>query len=225
VVILIEASEESGSPDLPVYMASLSSRIGSPGLVITLDSTCGNYDQLWVTTSLRSMLIGDIKVKVLEQGVHSGTAEGVVTSSFRVLRPLISRFENEMTGEISPSFLNEQIPKSRRQRAAALHHGKICPAPNGCEITIDWQEPNAGWHAPETTPALEASLQKASQAYFGAPAMYLSCGDSIPMLTVPMSFCISPPPRRSPPALPHCFTTGDKGRGYRLLACQRLARC
>jgi acetylornithine deacetylase/succinyl-diaminopimelate desuccinylase-like protein len=97
-------------------------------------------------------------------------------------------------------------------------------APNSCEITIDWQEPNAGWHTPETTPALEASLQKASQAYFGAPAMYLGCGGSIPMLTVPMSFCISPPPRRSPPALPHCFTTGDKGRGYRLLACQRLAR-
>ena len=75
------------------------------------------------------MLIGDIKVKVLEQGVHSGTAGGVVTSSFLALRQLISRFENEVTGEISPSFLNEQIPESRRQRAAALHHGKICPAP------------------------------------------------------------------------------------------------
>lgn len=58
VVILIEASEESGSPDLPVYMQSLASRVGTPRLVIALDSTCGNYDQLWVTTSLRGMLIG-----------------------------------------------------------------------------------------------------------------------------------------------------------------------
>jgi acetylornithine deacetylase/succinyl-diaminopimelate desuccinylase-like protein len=111
VVILIEASEESGSPDLPVYMESLSSRIGTPGLVIALDSTCGNYDQLWVTTSLRGMLIGDIKVEVLEQGAHSGAAGGIVASSFRILRQLISRVENEVTGEISPSFLNEQIPE------------------------------------------------------------------------------------------------------------------
>jgi hypothetical protein len=58
VVILIEASEVSGSPDLPVYMQSLASRVGTPRLVIALDSTCGNYDQLWVTTSLRGMLIG-----------------------------------------------------------------------------------------------------------------------------------------------------------------------
>ena len=117
VVILIEASEESGSPDLPVYMEQLSEDIGTPGLVIALDSTCGNYDQLWITTSLRGMLIGELKVQVLEQGAHSGAAGGIVGSSFRLLRQLISRVEDENTGEILPSFLNEQIPDARRREA------------------------------------------------------------------------------------------------------------
>ena len=119
IVILIESSEESGSPDLPYYMESLAPIIGTPSLVIALDSTCGNYDQLWVTTSLRGMLIGELKVQVLEQGAHSGAAGGIVSSSFRLLRQLLSRVEDEHTGVILPSFLNEQIPESRRLEAIA----------------------------------------------------------------------------------------------------------
>lgn len=118
VLVLIESSEESGSPDLPHYMEALASRIGTPGLVIALDSTCGNYDQLWVTTSLRGILAGELTVRVLEQGAHSGAAGGIVASSFRILRQLLSRVENEETGEILPSFLNEQVPARRRAEAA-----------------------------------------------------------------------------------------------------------
>lgn len=121
--ILIEASEESGSPDLPFYMEQLAPRIGQPDLVIALDSTCGNYDQLWLTTSLRGMLIGDLTVKVLTEGVHSGAAGGIVPSSFRLLRQLVSRLEDENTGYIKPSFLNEQIPEHRR--AEAIKAGEV----------------------------------------------------------------------------------------------------
>ncbi len=117
IVVLIEASEESGSPDLPAYMALLSQEIGDPQLVIALDSTCGNYDQLWVTTALRGMLVADLTVRILEEGVHSGAAGGIVPSSFRILRQLVSRIEDEQTGNITPSFLNEQIPDHRRQEA------------------------------------------------------------------------------------------------------------
>jgi acetylornithine deacetylase/succinyl-diaminopimelate desuccinylase-like protein len=46
-VVLIEACEESGSRDLPAYMEALAARRGEPDLVICLDSSCGNYDQLW----------------------------------------------------------------------------------------------------------------------------------------------------------------------------------
>ncbi|MBD3649500.1 MAG: M20/M25/M40 family metallo-hydrolase, partial [Pseudomonadales bacterium] len=123
VVILIEASEESGSPDLPYYMDSLSDKIGEPGLVIALDSTCGNYDQLWITTSLRGMLVGDLTVRVLEQGAHSGAAGGIVASSFRILRQLLGRLEDETDGRILPSFLNEQIPTVRREEAELAGQG------------------------------------------------------------------------------------------------------
>lgn len=117
IVVLIEGSEESGSPDLDAYMDSLSSRIGTPGLVIALDSTCGNYDQLWLTTSLRGLVQAKVTARVLQQGVHSGGAGGIVASSFRILRQLLSRVEDENTGEILPSFLNEQIPDVRRHEA------------------------------------------------------------------------------------------------------------
>jgi acetylornithine deacetylase/succinyl-diaminopimelate desuccinylase-like protein len=83
-VILIEACEESGSYDLPFYIDHLSARIGKPSLVICLDSGCGNYDQLWLTTSLRGNGVGTLTVRVLTEGVHSGDASGIVPSSFRI---------------------------------------------------------------------------------------------------------------------------------------------
>lgn len=116
-VILIEACEESGSYDLPFYIDHLSDRIGSPSLVICLDSGCGNYDQLWVTTSLRGMFAGTLTVRVLEEGVHSGDASGIVPSSFRIARQLISRIEDEATGTIKLQDLNVQIPPERIEQA------------------------------------------------------------------------------------------------------------
>jgi acetylornithine deacetylase/succinyl-diaminopimelate desuccinylase-like protein len=123
-VVLIEACEESGSYDLPHYVDHLAGRIGSPSLVVCLDSGCGNYDQLWMTTSLRGMASGTLTVEVLDEGVHSGDASGVVPSSFRILRQLLSRIEDEKTGAIRPAELYVQVPPERvaqaRSAAAAL---------------------------------------------------------------------------------------------------------
>ena len=263
IVVLIEASEESGSPDLPFYMDQLEDQIGKASLVIALDSTCGNYDQLWITTSLRGMLISDLTVRVLQEGVHSGAAGGIVPSSFRLLRQLISRIEDENTGVITPDFLNEQVPDVRRQEAieagqvladtfedmypfagstgpmsddptelvlnntwaaslavtglggapspdeagnvlrpettarlalripptidaeaAAASLRKVLTEnpPGGAEVTLDMHTPNPGWHAPETSEKLRQSLEKASMNYFGAPAMSIGCGGSIPFM-------------------------------------------
>jgi acetylornithine deacetylase/succinyl-diaminopimelate desuccinylase-like protein len=123
-VVLIEACEESGSYDLPFYVDHLAQRIGNPSLVVCLDSGCGNYDQLWLTTSLRGMASGTLRVRVLTEGVHSGYASGVVPSSFRILRQLLSRLEDEETGAVSPPELYAQIPAERvaqaRSAATAL---------------------------------------------------------------------------------------------------------
>ena len=118
-VIIIEADEESGSDDLPYYITALKDRIGSPSLVICLDSGCGNYDQLWVTNSLRGLVTGTLSVSTLTEGVHSGAASGVVPSSFRVLRQVLSRLEDERTGEMLASELYADIPDERLGQAAA----------------------------------------------------------------------------------------------------------
>jgi len=116
-VIIIEACEESGSPDLPFYVDHLAARIGSPDLVVCLDSGAGNYDQLWLTTSLRGNLIGNLSVKVLTEGVHSGAASGIVPSSFRILRSLLSRVEDEATGRMTLPELFVEIPADRQKQA------------------------------------------------------------------------------------------------------------
>ena len=118
-VVLIEAGEESGSPDLPAYIEHLARRIGTPSLVICLDSGCGNYEQLWMTTSLRGIVGGNLRVEILTEGVHSGDASGIVPSSFRILRQLLSRIDDEATGEVKLPGLRVPVPPERLEQARA----------------------------------------------------------------------------------------------------------
>ena len=119
-VVLIEACEESGSYDLPAYVDHLAARIGKPSLVVCLDSGCGNYEQLWCTTSLRGLAGGNLTVRVLEEGVHSGDASGVVPSSFRLARQLLSRIEDEATGRILIDALHAEVPADRLLQAGTV---------------------------------------------------------------------------------------------------------
>ena len=116
-VLIIEACEESGSYDLPFYIELLKERIGKPSLVICLDSGAGNYEQLWMTTSLRGNVVGELSVELISEGVHSGSASGIVADSFRVARQLISRIEDETTGEIKLPQLYCEIPQERMAQA------------------------------------------------------------------------------------------------------------
>ncbi|WP_419420607.1 M20 family metallopeptidase [Legionella sp. D16C41] len=116
-VLIIEACEESGSYDLPYYMDILNERIGTPSLVICLDSGAGNYEQLWITTSLRGNVVGELTVELLKEGVHSGNASGIVADSFRIARQLLSRIEDEVTGEIKLPSLYCDIPEQREEQA------------------------------------------------------------------------------------------------------------
>ena len=151
-VIIIEASEESGSPDLPFYIDHLAARIGTPDLVVCLDSGSGNYEQLWLTTSLRGMVIGNLTVRVLTEGVHSGAASGIVPSSFRILRSLLSRIEDEETGRMTLPELFVEIPQDRQSQAK-----------QAAEILGDevWSElPFAGSTKPTGDDGAELILQK-----------------------------------------------------------------
>lgn len=116
-VLIIEACEESGSYDLPYYIEELKDRIGKPSLVICLDSGAGNYEQLWMTTSLRGNVVGELSVELISEGVHSGNASGIVADSFRVARQLISRIEDEESGAIKLPQLYCDIPEERINQA------------------------------------------------------------------------------------------------------------
>lgn len=123
--ILIESGEESGSPDLTHYMESLGGRIGTPDLIVVLDSGCGTYDQLWLTSSLRGIAAGTLKVEVLTAGLHSGDVSGIVPSSMRIFRQLLSRIEDENTGAIKLPEFSVEIPADR------LDQAKDCAAIQG----------------------------------------------------------------------------------------------
>ncbi len=264
-VILIEACEESGSYDLPFYVDHLKARIGEPSLVVCLDSGCANYDQLWVTTSLRGTIAGQLTVRVLEEGVHSGDASGVVPSSFRILQQLLARIEDPATGRLIPKELYGDVPPVRAEQAkraaaslgaavydkfpwsggthpvtedpgelilnrtwrpqlavtgiegmpslqnagnvmlpyttaklsvrlpptadaeratAALKKTLETAPPYGATVKFVAERGATGWNAPLLAPWLEASLGRASQAAFGAPAAFMGEGGSIPFMTM-----------------------------------------
>jgi len=262
-VVLIEGCEESGSFDLPYYIDLLGDRIGSPGLVVCLDAECGNYDQFWCTTSLRGNLTGTLRAEVLTEGVHSGAASGIVPSSFRILRNLLSRIEDEATGQLKPESLYVDIPQQRMDQAAKaadtlgelvfmkypwavdsptpgespyelllnntwrptlsitgadglpslVDAGNVqlpyntlklsfrlpptcdgdvaaesvkkmleADAPPLAKVEFEVESTMGGWNAPPVADWLAASMNKASNAFFGKPSMYMGTGGTIPFM-------------------------------------------
>jgi acetylornithine deacetylase/succinyl-diaminopimelate desuccinylase-like protein len=264
-VVLIETCEESGSYDLPFYVDHLRDRIGTPSLVVGLDSGCGDYERLWTTTSLRGIAAGALSVRVLTEGVHSGDASGIVPSSFRIARALLDRIEDAATGAIREPSFHAAIPAERVAQAeaaaavleASLHArfpfapGVGPVTPNGAELVLNrtWRpflevvgadglpapanagnvlrpattlklslrlpptvsasaaserlgtlltddpphgaicsfEPDApaqGWHAPDTEPWLAGALSAASRTWFGADAVAMGEGATIPFMAM-----------------------------------------
>jgi len=261
--ILIEGSEESGSVDLPAYVEHLGARLGEPDLVVCLDAECANYDQFWLTTSLRGNMVGTLRVSVLREGVHSGMATGIAPSSVRILRALLERVEHALTGDIAIESLYSPIPPQRveeAQQAAAVLKGSVAgklpflegveaisdnptelllnstwkptlavtgaeglppllsagnvllpevavklslrlpptldaeaaavavktaletDPPYNAHVSFNVESSLAGWHAPALSPWLKEALDDGSQAFFGAPAMMMGTGGSIPFI-------------------------------------------
>ncbi|MBW4050194.1 MAG: M20/M25/M40 family metallo-hydrolase [Proteobacteria bacterium] len=189
-VILIEASEESGSVDLPAHLEALGDAIGDPSLVVCLDAECGNYDQVWCTTSLRGNLVGLLHVRVLEEGVHSGMATGIAPTPFRIIEQLLARLESPINGSLLLDELAVSIPKDRRDQidAAARVLGEAVAG------KLPW---TPGVRAVSNDPAelLLNSTWKGTLAVTGADGMpsTLSAGNVLlPSLTVKLSLRLPP---------------------------------
>ena len=160
IVGLVESCEESGSYDLLPYVDALRTRLGDVSLVVCLDSGAGNYDQLWLTTSLRGMASGTLKVEVLTEGIHSGDASGLVPSSFRIMRQVLDRLEDSKTGRLLPASFHCEVPAER------LAQAKATAAILGEEVTrrFPWAhydcEGSSTFVLPTTTDPVQALLNR-----------------------------------------------------------------
>ena len=262
-VVLIEACEESGSVDLPAHLADLGETLGEPSLVVCLDAECGNYEQVWCTTSLRGNLVGTLRIRVLTEGVHSGMATGIAPTPLRILAQLLARIESPVTGDVLLDELHVNIPRDRRAQASAaaqvlgdevagklpwvpgvqpvsndpteliinstwratlavtgadglpalLSAGNVllpelavkislrlpptCDAaraqravrealerepPYGAKVSFEAEPATGGWNAPAFAPWLEQSIARASRAMYGADAVHIGCGGTIPFM-------------------------------------------
>jgi acetylornithine deacetylase/succinyl-diaminopimelate desuccinylase-like protein len=132
-VVLIEGSEESGSPDLPAYFEDLADVVGTPQLIVCLDSGAADYEHLWLTTSLRGMAAGNLTVRVVEEGLHSGGYGGVVVDGFRILRRLLERIEDSEDGRVLlPEAWVEVPPETHAALARAAERvgaGRVAEVP------------------------------------------------------------------------------------------------
>jgi acetylornithine deacetylase/succinyl-diaminopimelate desuccinylase-like protein len=189
-VLLIEASEESGSIDLPAHLEALGDAIGEPSLVVCLDAECGNYEQVWCTTSLRGNLVGLLSVRVLDEGVHSGMATGIAPTPFRIAQQLLARLESPINGTLLPEELSVTIPQDRRAQVAA--------AARVLGETVAGKLPWAsGVHAVSNDPVelLINSTWKATLAVTGADGMppTVSAGNVLlPSITLKLSLRLPP---------------------------------
>ena len=177
IVGLVETCEESGSYDLLPYIDTLRKRLGDVGLVICLDSGAGNYDQLWMTNSLRGMASGTLRVEVLTEGVHSGDASGLVPSSFRILRHLLDRLEDSASGRLLPASFHCEVPADR------LAQAKATAAILGDELfkRFPWAHADCGGGSQTMLPTTSDPLQ-ALLARTWTPTLSVTGADGLPEL-------------------------------------------
>ena len=204
-VVLIEASEESGSIDLPAHLAALDGAIGEPSLLVCLDAECGNYDQLWCTTSLRGNLVGELRIRVLEEGVHSGMAGGIAATPFRIAEQLLSRLESPLDGALLLDELSVRMPEDRRAqlRCAARVLGDTVAG------RLPWV-PGVRAVCDDPFELLVNSTWKATLAVTGADGLppTVSAGNVLlPELTLKLSLRLPPTcdPLRASEAVKHCL--------------------
>eukprot|EP01132_Coremiostelium_polycephalum_P002083 gene2083-2570_t len=170
-VIIIEGSEESGSIHLTDYIIQYADIIKTPSLVICLDSGCGNYDQLWMTSSLRGVLTGDLTVKVLKNATHSGSASGIVPDSFRALRIALTRLEDVHTGELVKG-LQVEIPPYRIEQV------KKCAEILGETVFTEFEWVDQNNPTPITKDPVQLLLNKTWK-----PTLTVTGADNLPPLT------------------------------------------
>jgi len=119
IALVLETEEESGSPNLIDLLNIAKDYIGSPDYLFCLDSGAFDYNQLWLTSSLRGVTLCDLTVSAGKGGYHSGEVGGIVPETFRVVRDLLNRLDDPKTGKCMPE-LDTQMPEYARPEAKRM---------------------------------------------------------------------------------------------------------
>lgn len=89
-----------------------------------------------------------------------------------VLRPMTALMLSfRLPPQVDPELAAREVKQTLEQSP-----------PYGARVTFDIESSMSGWNAPATAPWLAAAVQSASRQYFGADAMYMGTGGSIPFM-------------------------------------------
>lgn len=112
-MLLIEASEESGSADIKHYLEKFSDRLEKMDYLFVCDSG-GEDDTIYFTSSLRGCFTASLKLKVAPKPYHSGVAGGCVPTPLFQLFSTLQSIVDPTTEESKvfkvdmPSHIEEQ---------------------------------------------------------------------------------------------------------------------
>lgn len=84
-----------------------------------MDSGAFDYNQLWCTSSLRGVVICELTVEFGKSGYHSGELGGIIPETFRIVRNLLDRIDNNETGMVVDDFQVE-IPAWARAESVRM---------------------------------------------------------------------------------------------------------
>ena len=84
-----------------------------------MDSGAFDYNSLWLTSSLRGVVVAELTVAAGMQGYHSGELGGILPETFRIIRELLNRVDDNKTGVCADEF-QTPIPDWAREEAKAM---------------------------------------------------------------------------------------------------------
>ena len=87
-IITIEGSEEGEIDDLEHYLKKYKAKLGSPDLVICLDSVALTNEAFFITSTLRGCINLDITIETGTSNYHSGYS-GIYPQPYPILNQLL----------------------------------------------------------------------------------------------------------------------------------------
>jgi acetylornithine deacetylase/succinyl-diaminopimelate desuccinylase-like protein len=157
--IFIEGEEEAGSPTLGGIFAEYGKDLQAEAAIVA-DSGSWKIGTPALTASLRGLVDGIIRVRVLDHALHSGTYGGPVLDALTVLARLMASFHHDdgsvaVEGLLSSSALGPDMDESVFRKDAGVIAG-VELASGGSLTSRLWNKPAISFVGLDTEPIATA---------------------------------------------------------------------